>query len=236
MKKHTFLISFLLLFGYGKIFSQTTEDSLITRNKAELLLKLVALPCGIKADDSVPVVLQKLETFIGDYQPDPKYTDDFFAKESVKQALKSVKKGGYGIGAVLYETKSGKLLQAEHNAQLTKLRSDLHAEMHLLNQFEDNKKSKPYRNKYVYKKGLTVFSSAEPCPMCFIRLATVGVDTKYCATGPDDGMVQNMTCLPKYWRELAQKNYIGKGNSSPILQRIAHVLFFSYLLDDRMPE
>ena len=129
--------------------------------------------------------------------------------------------------------KECKIIHAAHNAQLAKMRSDLHAEMNLLTQFEESEQSKPYMNKYVYKPGLMVFSSAEPCPMCFIRLATAGVDTRYCATGPDDGMVSRVNCLPLYWRELAGKHSFSKGKSSPIMQRISHVLFFSYLLDDR---
>jgi len=105
--------------------------------------------------------------------------------------------------------------------------------MMLLNEFEDNPKNKKYRNKYVCKEGLTIFSSAEPCPMCFIRIATVGVDTKYCTAGPDDGMTQRVNCLPPYWRDLASEHSIVKARSSPVMQMIAHVLFYSYILDNR---
>ena len=231
MKK---IFSFFLV-----IISLTSEaqfaDSvfLTPANRAILMQQLMKLPCEIKADDKVKTICYKIEKFLISYKNDPNFPDDKFAKVANWQALKSVKIGGYGIGALIYENKTRKILHAAHNAQMTKLRSDLHGEMTLLNEFEDNPKNKKYRNKYVCKEGLTIFSSAEPCPMCFIRIATVGVDTKYCTAGPDDGMTQRIQCLPPYWRDLASKHSIVKANSSPVMQMIAHVLFYSYMLDNR---
>jgi tRNA(Arg) A34 adenosine deaminase TadA len=220
--------------GTAALAQTPTDTAHICRDRPTLLRKLAALPCGILATDSVPVILAKIEQFLDAYQPNPAYPDDLYAKESVRQALHSVKKGGYGIGAVIIGP-SGQILHGAHNAQLTKFRSDLHAEMNLLNEFEDDSAFVGYRHKYVYRPGLTVFSSTEPCPMCFIRLATVGVNTKYCAPGPDDGMANRVGCLPLYWRELAAKNPVSHGQSAPVLQQLAHVLFYSYLLDNRMP-
>ena len=70
----------------------------------------------------------------------------------------------------------------------------------------------------------------------FIRLATVGVNTLYCTPGPDDGMVNRVSCLPPYWADLAAKHSFKKGNCSPVMQKIAHLLFFSFLLDGRGPK
>jgi len=120
--------------------------------------------------------------------------------------------------------------------QIQRHRSDLHAEMTLLTDFEETVDSRKYMNIYIYKPGLTVFSSAEPCPMCFIRLATAGVDTKYCTPGPDDGMVTRISCLPPSWAELAYKHKFEKAISSPIMQKTAHLLFYSFYLDDRGPK
>ncbi|MCU0467339.1 MAG: nucleoside deaminase [Arcicella sp.] len=231
MKKLIVLFLFALSFGTS---AQTADSLFVTPASREALMqKFVALPCGIKSTDDVKTICAKLEKFLINYKNDPNFPDDKFAKAANWQALKSVKMGGYGIGAVIYENKSRKILHAAHNSQMTKLRSDLHGEMTLLNEFEDNPKNKKYRNKYVCKEGLTIFSSAEPCPMCFIRIATVGVDTKFCTAGPDDGMTQRVQCLPPYWRDLASKHKFEKAQSSPVMQMIAHVLFYSYLLDGR---
>ncbi len=229
-----FWVIFLRFSTIGQGQDQPAEFDFVTRDRATLINKLVSLPCGILATDDVKTILSKIEQFLDNYQPNPAYPDDKYAKESVRQALISVQKGGYGIGAVIVD-QQGNILHGAHNSQLTEFRSDLHAEMTLLNDFEEQKKFKQHRHKYIYKPGLMVYSSAEPCPMCFIRLATVGVDTKFATPGPDDGMVSRVDCLPPAWRDMAKQHQFNQGNNAPILQQLAHVLFYSYLLDNRMP-
>ena len=207
----------------------------ITHNREDLIRKLIDLPCGIQADDPVKVVLQKMQNYLVAFQPAEEYSDDIYAKAANIQALKSVLQGGYGIGSVLVD-KDGKIIAAAHNTQIQKHRSDLHAEMTLLTNFEESRLAKKYVNIYIYRPGLTVFSSAEPCPMCFIRINTTGADTKYCTPGPDDGMVSRVDYLPPAWKEMAMKRKVSLGDCSPIMQKIAHLLFYSYLLDDRGPK
>jgi tRNA(Arg) A34 adenosine deaminase TadA len=166
------------------------------------------------------------------YKPQKKYPDDLFCKESILQTIIGFKEGGYGIGAVLVDSK-GNIIFRGHNSQIQKHRSDLHAEMTLLTDFEDSPISKQYMNRYDYKPGLIVYSSAEPCPMCFIRLASARVNTKYCCPGPDDGMANRIDCLPSSWRDLVRRYPCKKAESSPVLQKIAHLMFYSYLLDNR---
>lgn len=206
-----------------------------TRTREDLIRKLVDMPWGIKADDPVNVILQKIHTFLEAFQPTAEYSDDVYAKAANQQALKSVMQGGYGIGSVLIN-QEGKIIAAAHNSQIQKHRSDLHAEMTLLTDFEESRLARQYVNIYVYKPGLIVFSSAEPCPMCFIRINTTGADTKYCTPGPDDGMVSRTDFLPKNWKEMALKRKVSIGNCSPVMQKMSHLLFFSFLLDNRGPK
>jgi tRNA(Arg) A34 adenosine deaminase TadA len=214
---------------------QVPPEYFITHSREEYIKKLVEMPYGISSDDAVKVIIRKMETFLVNYKPQDKYPDDYYAKESNIQALISIKEGGYGIGAIMIDA-TGQVIARNHNKQIQKHRSDLHGEMALLTDFEEKISSKKYMNLYVYKPGLTVFSSAEPCPMCFIRLATVGVDTKFCTPGPEDGMVNRVSCLPKSWIDLASKCKFEKANSSAVMQKTAHLLFFSYLLDNRGPK
>jgi cytosine deaminase len=207
----------------------------VTRNREDLMRKLVDMPWGIKADDPVNVIFQKIQTFLVAFQPTAEYSDDVYAKAANLQALKSVMQGGYGIGSVLIN-QEGKIIAAAHNSQIQKHRSDLHAEMTLLTDFEESRISKQYVNIYVYKPGLIVFSSAEPCPMCFIRINTTGADTKYCTPGPDDGMASRTDFLPPAWKEMAMKRKVSLGNCSPVMQKLSHLLFYSYLLDNRGPK
>lgn len=206
-----------------------------TRNREELITKLVDLPFGIKADDPVKIMFQKIQTYLVAFQPEPQYTDDIYAKAANLQALKSVMQGGYGIGSVLIN-QEGKIIAAAHNSQIQKHRSDLHAEMTLLTNFEESRQAKQYINIYIYKPGLVVFSSAEPCPMCYIRINTTGADTKYCTPGPDDGMASRTDFLPPAWKEMALKRKVNLGNCSPVMQKLSHLLFYSYLLDNRGPK
>ena len=66
--------------------------------------------------------------------------------------------------------------------------------------------------------------------MCFIRAAISGVDTRYASTGPDDGMNARAACLPPFWYELSQKHKIITANNAPVLQQLAHCLFYSFML------
>jgi tRNA(Arg) A34 adenosine deaminase TadA len=207
----------------------------VTHSREEYIQKLVDFNVGIRPIDSVSVIIKKLRKFLDSYQPQARYADDALAKAGNLQALKSVEEGGYGIGAVLVDA-NGKILTAAHNEQIQQHRSDLHGEMTLLTKFEESPQSKSFVNSYVYKPGLVVFSSAEPCPMCFIRLSIAGVATRYCTPGPDDGMVSRVNCLPAFWQQLASQQKFVQGNCSAQMQKLAHLLFFSYLLDSRGPK
>ncbi|HEX2919967.1 MAG TPA: nucleoside deaminase [Bacteroidales bacterium] len=206
----------------------------VTNTREEVIRKLVDLPLGIKENDPINVMFQKIKLYLDNFQPTDEYSDDIYAKAANQQALISVIEGGYGIGSVLLN-KEGDIIAAAHNSQIQDHRSDLHAEMTLLTKFEESRRSKKYMNLYVYKPGLVVFSSAEPCPMCFIRINTTGCDTKYCTPGPDDGMVSRTEYLPPAWKEMALQRKVTIGDCSPIMQKIAHLLFYSYLLDNRGP-
>lgn len=236
MKKALLLIFLVIL--TKPLCSQTDKVDpayFITHTREELINKLIELPCNIKRDDPVKTIVNKLETFLYSFQPEAGYSDDVYAKAANIQALISLKQGGYGIGSVLIDG-DGKIIAAAHNSQIQKRRSDLHAEMTLLTDFETSHKAKKYMNLYVYRPGLVVFSSAEPCPMCFIRINSAGADTRYCTPGPEDGMVTRISCLPQSWQEMAMKHKSELGNCSPIMQKVAHLLFYSYLLDNRGPK
>jgi len=241
MKKTVILTCLILLvstsFAQENNTSATKADLsyFITHTREALVNKLVDMPFGINSDDPVDVILDKIKTFLVAFTPEPEYSDDIYAKEANMQALKSIMQGGYGIGAVLID-QNGKIIASAHNSQIQKRRSDLHAEMTLLTYFEKSFKSRKYMDSYVYKPGMIVFSSAEPCPMCFIRIITTGCNIKYCTPGPEDGMVSRVDYLPAYWRDLAKERTVDLGNCSPEMQKLAHLLFYSYLLDNRGPQ
>jgi len=241
MKRALLLFSFIILIYHADAQNDKSNSGkvdpsyFITHSREELITKLAGLPCGINQDDQIKTILNKLHVYLVGFKPSAEYPDDKYARAANLQALKSVMEGGYGIGSVLID-KEGKIIEEAHNSQMQEHRSDLHAEMTLMTKFEDSWKSKKYMNIYVYKPGLTVFSSAEPCPMCLIRISTAGADTKYCTPGPEDGMVSRIDFLPPDWKALAMKHSVALGNCSPEMQKIAHLLFYTFLLDNRGPK
>lgn len=237
---HSFLSLCLSLLAIPTLAQ--TADSLNHANKTpanrtDLMRQLVALPCGIQPTDAKATVLQKIETYVTIYQPNPAFAEDRFSLAAVRQALAGVLQGGYGIGAVLVDGQ-GTILHGAYNAQFQTGRSDLHAEMNLLTEFESLPQFKKYRTKgdftgggnTIYTEQLKLYTSAEPCPMCFVRVAIAGVDTRYVTTGPDDGMNARAHYLPPFWYQLSQKHKVEAASNAPVLQQLAHCLFYSFLL------
>lgn len=231
------LIICLLPSAYAGPADSLIYDNTTPANRSVLLAKLQALPCGIKAADTKAVILDKLNLFLANYQPNPHFAEDRYAKAAVEQALKGVLTGGYGIGAVLVNS-AGEILHGAYNQQLQTGRSDLHGEMALLTEFESLPQFKRYRSTgnftgggtTIYTEQLRLYTSAEPCPMCFIRVAIAGVDTRYVTTGPDDGMNERASCLPPFWYQLSQKHTVEAARTAPVLRQVAHCLFYSFLL------
>lgn len=237
MKQYLYL---LLLLIQTSTFAQTATnrvENATPASRASLLTELIALPCGITATDSKPKILQKIKRYLTAYQPQANYPEDRFAKAAVDYALKGVLSGGYGIGAVLVNAK-GQVIHGAYNRQLQQGRSDLHGEMALLTDFEVLPQFRKYQSKgnftgggtTIYTEQLRLYTSAEPCPMCFIRLAIAGVDTHYVTTGPDDGMNARASCLPPLWYQLSQKHPIVQARTAPVLRKLAHCLFYSFML------
>ena len=157
------------------------------KDKTDLYLFSETLPLGITEKDNYQTILSKINKYLQNYKPVK--PDDYFSLNADKAALEGCKKGGYGIGAILVNPE-GKIVESAYNSMIQMNRTDLHAEMALMTEFESNPENNKYRNGYTMKPGFTVYSSAEPCPMCMIRLATARVDTKYNCKNDDDSLTK----------------------------------------------
>ena len=126
---------------------------------------------------------------------------DTFAVMAIKEAISAIANGGWGIGAVLVDNQSGKVIACGQNKTT---RSDWHAEMDLLNKFENEHPDKKLRKDLL--KQCTLFTSLEPCPMCLCRLIAARVGAVY-YVAPDalGGMVHLFANLPAAWQELAKR-------------------------------
>ena len=176
--------------------------------------------------------LQTLEVRVMNFVPS--CPDDVFVLEAIKEALNSAKNGSFGVGAVLVDEKTNKIVCRGQNKVFTQHRSDLHAEMDLLNTFETQNGSKSRK----LLGGLTLYTSLESCPMCLCRIITSGI-LKVCHAADDDrgGMVHLYHQLPVVWQEISRNRVFRKADCSEELSKIALQVFLATAdLDNTLAE
>ncbi len=174
--------------------------------------------------------LADLENRVTGYTVQAGFPDDLYGLIVVKAALEAIKGESGGIGACLVDTRTGQVVETGRNRQFTTyFRSDLHAEMDLLNRYEDRvKKLRSPRNSGNPREcpHLMLISSVEPCPMCLTRIINSGIKTVlYVVEDRQGGMVTRLNQLPPFWREFASDREFRQADCSPELQQIALDLF-----------
>ena len=173
--------------------------------------------------------LIKLEKRIIAYQFNAEFKDDYYGLIVVQSALESAKGSG-GIGACLVNSTNGQVVEYGRNRQYTTyFRSDLHAEMDLLNRYEDRlqKKNDPQKGLNARAcKNMVLITSVEPCPMCTTRIINSGIKTVlYVVEDKKGGMATRLDSLPPFWREFASDREFRAADCSPALRKIAIDLF-----------
>lgn len=166
--------------------------------------------------------LAELEEKVKTFVPDPEYPDDSFIIIALQEAIAAAKEGNFAVGAVLVR-EDGEIVERGHNRVFSPhFRSDLHAEMDVMTRFEERSPETESM------KGFVLYTSLEPCPMCFARLITSGVSRVYYAS-PDEhgGMVQRLQHMPPAWTELATRQKFGKARCSPELSDLALQIFLT---------
>ncbi|MBM3235958.1 nucleoside deaminase [Candidatus Poribacteria bacterium] len=167
-------------------------------------------------------LLIELERKIKAFVPNPMYPHDVFIVITLHEAIAAAKEGNFGVGAVLVR-ENGEIIQRGHNRVFKPyFRSDLHAEMDVMTKFEEQFKN------IDSLKGFILFSSLEPCPMCFVRLIISGVKkVYYAAIDQNGGMVHRLEYVPPEWKELAQRQEFALAQCSSELRDIALKIFLS---------
>jgi cytosine deaminase len=178
--------------------------------------------------------LETIENRLNSFVIDPQYSDDPFILITLREALAARKEGNGGVGACLVRESTGEIVERGHNRQyMSYFRSDLHAEMDLLNRYEDRTKSQRIvdgeaRNPR-QKEGLVLYSSFEPCPMCLTRIINSGIRKIYYAVpDPTGGMCHKISELPPFWRGAAADCVCAPAACSPELKDLAVQLFGHY--------
>jgi tRNA(adenine34) deaminase len=182
---------------------------------------------------ALPSDVVELEKRIQTYVVDKRYPDDPFILVTVQEALAAIKENNGAVGACLVEESTGKVVERGHNRQFNPyFRSDLHAEMDLLNRYEDRVKAHRLDDSTVPQsvqrkvEGLVLYTSVEPCPMCLSRIINVRLKkTYYAAPDPPGGMAHKFSDLPTFWQELGAGRIFESARCSSELVAIAKALF-----------
>jgi cytosine deaminase len=94
--------------------------------------------------------------------------------------------------------------------------------MDLMTRFEEKERNSQRISK------LTLFTSLEPCPMCFSRLITSGIQKVYYAAKDEKGgMVHLHGNMPETWRDLMKSKQFSVADCSNPLKKIALDIFLS---------
>lgn len=163
----------------------------------------------------------ELEQQLDVYEKTPKgFQHDKQAIISIRQALRAGRNGSVAVGGCLmHHDKIIAKNQSKANSPYHRL--DLHAEMVLLNELEDNLCD----NKTPRMRDYTLFTSQEPCPMCLARICFSQVGKTYYiyrdAHSPEAGELTNLERMPEGFQILASRLIIEEADCAPELKEIA---------------
>ncbi len=166
--------------------------------------------------DSKAKSITKWKTWLAGYQFQAEFRDEVYIWLSCILALKAASSGNFGVGCLLVNETGDVVVDGHNEVFAPYFRSDRHAEMMVMNTFED------LYPETQTMKGYTLYTSLEPCPMCLARLIMSGI-LKVFYAAPDDygGMVQKMQALPVAFLNLSQGQVFGQAKCSPALIQAA---------------
>jgi len=168
--------------------------------------------------------LDNLRLRVAAFKPEYQVGPEKWPFRCCELALESLEQGNYGVGAVLVD-RNGELLAEAGNAVFApRFDSSAHAEMRVLNQFEENYPA------YEDRQGLTLIASLEPCPMCCSRILAAGIgQIIYLAEDKDGGMMSRCDKMPPAWVNISQLAEISKFKSNDELINLASDLAVAQL-------
>ena len=169
----------------------------------------------------------ELEAQLQAYVPDPeRYPHDEASIISVEEAIRAGRYGNVAVGGCLYHR--GDLIHRDQSKALAPYhRTDLHIEMVLLNQLEDQLCDDPTPRMRDY----TLFTSQEPCPMCLARICFNQVGKVFYVyrdgSSPEAGAQTNWDRLPPGFRGLGSRIVIEEAQCAPELKEISRQVWLN---------
>ncbi len=137
--------------------------------------------------------------YLDDFVPSASHGHELHALQACRLALDAREVGSYGIGAVLVDEDGRVLVRGRNKVHDRGFRSDLHAEMVVMNDFEAAGWPREKARR------CTLVTSLEPCPMCMTRLIVAGVGSVlYVSEDSVGGMVQRSQHMPPTFRTIME--------------------------------
>jgi len=164
--------------------------------------------------------INRWKVWLMNYQFNDECADDDYGWLTCALALKSVNFGNFGVGSVLVDHSVSVVAWGHNEVFNPYFRSDRHAEMVVVDKFED-----AYQN-VTKLEGYTLYTSLESCPMCLARLITSRINKiVHVAEDTTGGMVHKLENLPAIWMELADSQIFSKANCSLELVKASIQIF-----------
>ena len=140
--------------------------------------------------------MQDWNAYLAEFTP-AKLPDETSAIRACQLATQAAELGTYGVGAVLLDGAGDIVAEGHNEVHTDRFRSDLHAEMVVINRFETAHQGCRHPGSF------TLVTSLEPCPMCMTRLIFAGIGTiLHVCADPVGGMVQHKTSLPPVFQQI----------------------------------
>lgn len=170
--------------------------------------------------------LEALARQLAIYVPDPAYEHDPAAMVVIEEAIAAGREGNIAVGGCIM--KHGDIVYRGHNqATHPHHRTDLHAEMVLLNQMEEDQAGNPTPRMRDY----VMFSSQEPCPMCAARMCFNQIGTTYYIYrdegSPESGDTTSFDSLPPGFRGLGERLVIAEARCAPELKELSRQIWLT---------
>ena len=170
--------------------------------------------------------LADLRVKLSEYQAKSEFPHDVYAIVCIEEGIRSAEMGNIGVGACL--VKEGKILYRDVTKHLYPYpRTDLHAEMVVLNTLEDRicDQENPRMRDY------TLFSMQEPCVLCTMRLIFSQVGKTYWvyrdAHSHEGGDTTNFDRQTEALKWLASRLVFDEADCSPELKEVARQVFLN---------
>jgi len=138
------------------------------------------------------------QTYLEKFTPSTGLEHEMAALRVCQLATEAAGLKTYGVGALLLDEHGEVLVEGHNEVYADNFRSDLHAEMVVINRFEAG------HREIQNLGGHTLVTSLEPCPMCMTRLIFAGVGTVL-HVSPDSlgGMVTHKASLPPVFQKIS---------------------------------